>query len=314
MEPGTKQVLTVPPEAHQARLDIYLTGVLAGHSRSQIQKLIRSGHVTVQGAPVKTGYQVQAGQRVSVQIPDERRGLPSAEDIPLAVVYEDADLAVIDKPAGMVCHAGAGVSRGTLVNALLHHFGGMETGDLTRPGIVHRLDKQTSGLLVVAKNLAAHGRLAAQFKQRQVRKEYLAVVYGRPRSDRGTLDWPLGRDPGDRKKFSTRARRSRAAITHYALERTLGPLSLLRVEIATGRTHQIRVHLARFGHPVVGDRLYGGARHKTLQDAPLRNAIGALERHLLHACRLEFGHPRSGRPMSFTSPPPPQFAPFLALA
>jgi 23S rRNA pseudouridine1911/1915/1917 synthase len=236
---------------------------------------------------------------------------PHPEDIPITVVYEDADLAVIEKPAGLVCHIGAGVRSGTLVNALLYCLGPLEGGDPSRPGIVHRLDKQTSGLMMVAKNRETHRILSEQFKGRKVRKEYTVLVYGSPLPATGTIDFPLGRDPKNRKKISARARRHRSAITHYHVERNYGPLSLLKVRIETGRTHQIRVHLSHIGHPVVGDTLYGGDRSRALKDERLRKAIGRLERHFLHAHKLEFCHPRSGKPVSFSAPLPLELAALL---
>ena len=236
---------------------------------------------------------------------------PSPRTIPLHLVYEDADLAVVEKPAGMVCHAGAGVRSGTLVNALLFHLGPLPTGDVMRPGIVHRLDKLTSGLLVVAKSLAAHRALSLQFKNRQIKKEYLALVHGRPSKPAGTIDLPLGRDIRDRKKISVRSRRRRDAITHYSLEAEHGPFSLLRVRIETGRTHQIRVHLAQMGHPVVGDLLYGGNRSRNLMDPIVRQAVRDLQRHFLHAHQLGVLPPSDGRKAAFTSPLPPELLRFL---
>lgn len=304
----------VPPDAARIRLDRYLSELFPAQSRSQIQRWIRNGGVLVNGSPVKTGYMLRPGDAVALQAavasPEPQ---PQPENIPLQVIYEDEDLAVIDKPAGLVCHAGAGVQKGTLVNALLYHFGTLETGDALRPGIVHRLDKLTSGLLVVAKNLQAHRTLARQFKNRQVRKEYLALVYGRPAPAAGTIDLPLGRDPRDRKKISVRARKRRVAVTHYCEERGYGPFSLLRVRIETGRTHQIRVHLAQVGHPVVGDMLYGGNRSRNLADPVLRLAARDLQRHFLHAQRLEFCHPRTGEKLSFTTLLPTELSAFLEL-
>jgi len=218
---------------------------------------------------------------------------------------------VIDKPAGMVCHLGAGVRSGTLVNALLYHFGSMETGDRTRPGIVHRLDKLTSGVMVVAKNAWTHRELARQFRSREVEKEYLALVYGRPTPMTGKIDLPIGRDPKDRKKISVRAARGRSAITRYQTLKRYGPFTLLKVRIETGRTHQIRVHLAHKGHPVVGDALYGGSRSRNLP-AGLRQAVEEMPRFFLHSHRLEFCHPRTGRPLSFTAPLPGELEQFLA--
>lgn len=305
----------VPPNVTRVRLDRYLPEIYPEQSRSQIQGWIRSGSILVNNCRVKTGYLLRPGDTISLQV---KAAAPEAqlqpENIPLHVIYEDEDLAVIEKPAGLVCHAGAGVRSGTLVNALLYHLGPLQTGDATRPGIVHRLDKLTSGLLVVAKNIESHRGLARQFKSRQVRKEYLALVYGHPIPAAGTIDLPLGRDRRDRKKISVRARRRREAVTHYRKERVCGPFSLLRVRLETGRTHQIRVHLAQMGHPVVGDVLYGGNRSRNLDAHPLRSAVQELGRHFLHAHRLEFCHPRTGEKLVFESPLPPELARFLAFA
>jgi 23S rRNA pseudouridine1911/1915/1917 synthase len=284
---------------------------MPGESRSQIQRWIRGGQITVNGAQVKTGYRVRQGDRISFEPPPTLPTRPAPENIPLEITYQDDALAVVNKPAGLVCHAGAGVAAGTLVNALLYHFGPLEAGDPMRPGIVHRLDKLTSGLLVVAKDPDAHRTIAQQFKNREVKKEYLAVVYGQPRSPEGAIDWALGRDTKNRKRFSIRARRRRTALTYYSLEKTYGPFSLLRVRIATGRTHQIRVHMSQLGHPVVGDELYGTGRHKNLADVRLRTLVSQLHRHLLHACYLEFRHPRTGKTMSFSSPLPTEIRRFL---
>jgi 23S rRNA pseudouridine1911/1915/1917 synthase len=302
----------VPKAAHSSRLDAYLTSIFPGESRSQIQKWIRGGQITVNGTQVKTGYMIRQGDRISLEPPPPPPTTgPVPENIPLEIIYQDDALAVVNKPAGLVCHAGAGVGTGTLVNALLYHFGPLAAGDPMRPGIVHRLDKLTSGLLVVAKDADAHRKIAQQFKNREVRKEYLAVVYGQPRPPEGAIDWALGRDPKNRKRFSIRARRRRTALTYYSLEKARGPFSLLRIQIATGRTHQIRVHLSQLGHPVVGDELYGAGRHKNLADVRLRTLVSQLGRHLLHACYLEFRHPRTGRMMSFSSPIPREIARFL---
>jgi 23S rRNA pseudouridine1911/1915/1917 synthase len=259
---------------------------------------------------VKTGYLIHAGDEVSVCAHEPERAAPFPEEIPLDVLYEDPDLAVINKPAGMVCHIGAGIRSGTLVNALLHRYGPLEAEDAVRPGIVHRLDKLTSGLLVIARNKWTHRGLAQQFKSREVKKEYLALVHGRPRPPSGTIELPLGRDPHDRKKISIHARRKRMAITHFCLERALGSVSLLRIRIETGRTHQIRVHLAQKGYPIVGDALYGGNRDLNL---PKLAAGAGLGRIFLHAHHLEFRHPRTGKALSFTAPLPPELSAFLAL-
>ena len=291
------------------RLDHYLAQSIPDQSRSQIQGWIRGGQILVNRLRVKTGYALHPGDEITLSVESPAPGHLYPEAIPLVIIYDDPDLAVIEKPAGLVCHVGAGIRSGTLVNALLYHLGPLQTGDPVRPGIVHRLDKLTSGLMVVAKNLETHRNLSEQFKGRKVRKEYTALVYGRPIPPAGTIDLPLGRDPKNRKKISARARHHRRAITHYRVERDYGRLSLLNVRIETGRTHQIRVHLAHIGHPVVGDALYGGARG--LKDEHLGEAIAGLERHFLHAHKLEFRHPRSGELVSFSAPLPLELAHFL---
>ena len=293
------------------RLDQFLASRIPGESRSQIQNWIRRGYVTVNGEQVKTGYLLRLHDSIDLRSPESLPNQPFPEDIPLDVLYEDSDLAVINKPAGLVCHTGAGIRSGTLVNALLHRMGSLEAGDPQRPGIVHRLDKLTSGVMLIAKNNSAHRQLSQQFKNRQVKKEYAALVHGSPSPPSGTIDMPLGRDPQNRKKMSTRAHRKRTAVTHYVTEEGLGFVSLLCIRIETGRTHQIRVHLAQKGHPIVGDTLYGGNRARNLPPG-LQQAANELERPFLHSRRLEFRHPRSGEPLSFQSPLPPELQRFLS--
>jgi 23S rRNA pseudouridine1911/1915/1917 synthase len=285
------------------RLDYFLLDANPDESRSQIQQWIRSGRVSVNGLRVKTGYKVRLGDLVALEIPPKIETSLQPENIPLTVLYEDEYIAVINKPAGLVCHAGAGVRSGTLVNALLHRFGSLSAGEPHRPGIVHRLDKSTSGLMIIAKCNFAHRALAAQFKSREIKKEYLALTYGHPRPPKGTIDLPLGRDPRERKKISARAKRTRSAITHYTTEKEYPQMALLRIRIETGRTHQIRVHLAHKGHPIVGDTLYGGNRARNLPQR-LRPVIDDLARVFLHATRLEFRHPKSLEWISFESPLP----------
>ncbi len=300
----------VPATIEQIRLDQFLAGRIPDQSRSQIQVWIRSGRILVNGRKVKTGYLPHPGDDIRLAAPEPVQAAPFPEDIALDVVYEDPDIAVINKPAGMVCHVGAGVRSGTLVNALLHRYGPIESEDAERPGIVHRLDKLTSGLLVVARNREAHRGLARQFKARQVKKEYLALVYGSPKPPSGTIDLPLGRDPRDRKKISVRARKTRTAITHYSSLKSYGRFTLLQVRIETGRTHQIRVHLSQKGHPIVGDAVYGGA---CCTDRPKIPAQTRLQRPFLHSHLLEFRHPRTGSLLSFSAPLPPELEGFLAL-
>jgi 23S rRNA pseudouridine1911/1915/1917 synthase len=305
-------IFQVEPEESGIRLDVHLARRFPGESRSALQKWIRNGSVCINGLPAKSGYKLKSGDAISVHhIAPPEEDLPSAEDIPLSILYEDEDLAVIDKPAGMVSHAGAGVRSGTLVNALLFHFGRFQTGDPARPGIVHRLDKLTSGLMVVAKNPESHRSLSRQFKARKVQKEYWALVYGHPSPAEGTIDLPLGRDIRDRKKISVHARKRRNAITHYREEKRIGPFSLLRVRLETGRTHQIRAHLAHIGHPVAGDPVYGANRFRALAEPGMRGAAEKLERQFLHAFSLQFAHPRTGQALSFESPIPEELDAFL---
>ena len=289
----------VPDESTGARLDVFLVSVLGGQSRSHIQRLIKDGYVRVDGHEAKPNQPVKTGQAVAVDIPDLVDPAPHGEDLPLQIVYQDRDLVVVDKPAGMVVHPAAGHASGTLVNALLHQVADLSgIGGERRPGIVHRLDRGTSGLMVVAKHDAAHEELARQFHDREVEKEYIALVWGEVQAGR-RIDAPIGRDPVDRKKMSARSRRSREAVTRIVRAHRLGPaLTLARVAIHTGRTHQIRVHLSAIGHPIVGDPLYGGVRRRVPGDV---RAVTHLDRPFLHAARLAFTHPVEGRRMEFES-------------
>jgi 23S rRNA pseudouridine1911/1915/1917 synthase len=291
--------LTVAEESDGVRLDRFLVSVLADQSRSQLQRLIKDAHVLVEGRAAKPNQAVKAGQAVTVEIPEAVDAGVAPEALDLPIVYQDPDLVVVDKPAGMVVHPAAGHDTGTLVNALLHHVTDLSgIGGEKRPGIVHRLDRGTSGLMVVAKNDAAHEELARQFHDREVEKEYVALVWGVVQAGR-RIDAPIGRDPVDRKKMSAKARRSREAVTRIIRAEHLNPgLTLARIAIHTGRTHQIRVHLSAIGHPVVGDSLYGGVRRRVPGDL---RPVMRLDRPFLHAARLVFKHPADGRRMDFTS-------------
>jgi 23S rRNA pseudouridine1911/1915/1917 synthase len=305
-------VLTVEPGEAGVRLDRWLAARLPEVSRARLQALIAEGAVRVDGGAARAASRVRAGQSVEVAVPAPAAAAPQPEDIPLRVVHEDADLLVVDKPAGLVVHPGAGTAAGTLVNALLHRVKDLSgIGGVLRPGIVHRLDRGTSGLLVVAKNDAAHQALARQFASRSVEKEYRAVVLGRPRRAAGTIEAPIGRDPVHRKRMSVRAAGGRAARTSYAVAEALDGAALLRVHIHTGRTHQIRVHLASIGHPVLGDAVYGGRRVPASASARLREALAGLDRPALHAARLSFTHPATGERLSFESPLPDDLARLL---
>src|SRR5262249_20174785 len=292
----------VPADQDGVRLDAFLTGALPDRSRSQVQKLIKDGHVVGPISIVRASTAVKAGQTFEVELPAPLEARAVAEDLALPILYEDADVVVIDKPAGMVVHPGAGHSRGTVVNALLHHVDDLSgVGGELRPGIVHRLDRGTSGVMGAAKNDAAHHELARQFQDREVEKEYVALVWGLVQQGR-RIDAPIGRDPGDRQKMSTRARRARSAVTRVTKAEHLHGVSFLHVAIATGRMHQIRVHLSAIGHPIVGDPTYGGVHRRVANDV---RAVQRLERPLLHAARIAFTQPADGRRMEFSSPLPP---------
>ena len=265
------------------RIDHWLHARLPDFSRSRIQDWIKSGHVLVNRTAVKTAYTIRAGDVIDVEPAEPPPLNATAEDIPLRVLYEDADLVAIDKPAGMVVHAGAGVHSGTLVNALLHRFGKLSgVGGPLRPGIVHRLDRFTSGVLLVAKNDAAHQKLAAQFSGREIEKVYLALVHGTVKNETGRIERPIARDPVHRTRMTARLAEGRAAWSEYRVLRRFQDFTLLEVRIGTGRTHQIRVHLASIKHPVVGDTLYG---------APAQPQLG---RYFLHAHRIRFRLPSGG--------------------
>ena len=292
-------IFTVAGDADGTRLDRFLVSVLPAHSRSQIQRLIKDGQVQVSGHDAKPNQAVKAGQEISVEILAPVDAQPEAEALPLSILYQDRDLIVVDKPAGMVVHPAAGHASGTLVNALLHWVDDLSgIGGEKRPGIVHRLDRGTSGLMVAAKHDKAHEELARQFRDREVEKEYLALVWGVVQAGR-RIDAPIGRDPVNRKKMSARARRSREAVTRIVRAEHLHPaLTLAQVAIHTGRTHQIRVHLSAIGHPIVGDPLYGGIHRRVPGDL---KPVSHLDRPFLHAARLAFKHPSDGRRMEFES-------------
>jgi 23S rRNA pseudouridine1911/1915/1917 synthase len=294
-----RTVLTVPDDSEGVRLDHFLVSMLADHSRSQLQRLIKDGQVQVAGRAAKSNHLVKSGDAITIEIQAPIDPVPQAEALDLPILYQDHDLIVVDKPAGMVVHPAAGHASGTLVNALLHHVEDLSgIGGEKRPGIVHRLDRGTSGLMVVAKHDKAHEELSRQFADREVEKEYFALVWGEVMAGR-RIETPIGRDPSNRKKMSARARRSREAVTRIVRAEHLGPaLTLLQVAIHTGRTHQIRVHLSAIGHPVVGDALYGGVRRRVAHDI---KAVTRLERPFLHAAHLVFAHPDDGRRMDFTS-------------
>ena len=295
------EALSFHVEQRAPRLDAWLAAAHPALSRSRWKQLIEAGHVLLNGVAVrKSNTALSSGAELRCDLPEPEPVGLVAVDIPLAILYEDADLIVLNKSAGLVVHPAPGHAADTLVNALLHHCSDLQgIGGELRPGIVHRLDKDTSGVLVVAKNEAAVAALVAQFSSHSVRKEYLALVWGALKKPSGTVELPVGRHPVHRQKMAV-TEKGRAAVTHYETL-AAGPLaSLLRVRIETGRTHQIRVHLAHLGHPVVGDSTYGRAR----QGLPDTLSI---PRQMLHAHVLEIAHPRDGRPLVFTAPPPPDF-------
>ncbi|MBV9610178.1 MAG: RluA family pseudouridine synthase [Acidobacteria bacterium] len=299
------------------RLDLFLVAHVPDISRVRVQQLIAAGEVRVNGAAAKASLKLRGTE--TIELLSEPKAPPlraSPEDIPLDIVYEDGDLAIINKPAGMMVHAGAGRDearhRGTLVNALLHRFGALSgVSGALRPGVVHRLDKNTSGLIVVAKNDLAHRKLAEQFSRRTVKKKYLALVHGWLKRDEGTVESTIARDQVRRTRMTTRGTRGRHAVSRYRVLRRIaspyGKFTLLEVTIETGRTHQIRVHMASIGHPVVGDTLYGAPRELQAKNAK----SVSLARNFLHAAAIELLHPSTATPLAFSRPLPPELLDFL---
>ena len=310
--------ISVSAEAGDKRLDQFLVSHLPNISRARIQQLISERKVLVNDLESKPSLRLRGGERITLLGEPQPRPLRAvSEEIPLEIIYEDDDLAVINKPAGMMVHAGSGATddarnRGTLVNALLHHFGKLSAiGGELRPGIVHRLDKATSGLILVAKNDESHRKLAAQFATRLVKKTYIALVHGWMKQDRGTISSSISRDRIRRTRMTTRRPGGREAVTHYTVQTRIdskfGKFTLLELRIDTGRTHQIRVHLASLGHPVVGDTLYGAPRELRSRNSE----AAALSRNFLHAAALQFHHPRTGTALSLSSPLPEDLSQFL---
>jgi 23S rRNA pseudouridine1911/1915/1917 synthase len=305
----------IASEEAGGRLDAFLASRISERSRARLKRAIDDGEVTVDGKIVKPSYKLRAGERIEVELTaaaviDETL---TPEPIPLEIVYEDDQLVVINKRAGMVVHPGAGIFSGTLANALLFHFGSelSENAGRIRPGIVHRLDRDTSGLIVVAKTEGAHAALGDQFRAREVYKSYVALVHGRVKEERGKIDEPIGRDPRHRTRMAVARRSGREALSLFRVRRVYGRFTLLDVEIKTGRTHQIRVHLAWLKHPVVGDEIYGAGRDTSIQDAALRIQIQKLGRQFLHAAVLRFCHPVTAAPLSFKVELPAELNDFL---
>ena len=305
--------LNVAPAEAGARLDQLLAKRL-GFSRALLQKLLKSGLVAVNGKVLVASYRVKAGDAVTVTVPPPEPSELLPEPLPLNIVFEDRDLLVVNKPPGLVVHPGAGHRRGTLLNALLHHCPHLaEIGEVSRPGLVHRLDKDTSGLLVVAKTELAHQALVHQFQAREVTKRYLALVWGRLLALEGQIDREVGRHPTARRKMSAHPRRGKAALTLWrVLKEFAGPLTLVELTPQTGRTHQLRVHLAAEGHPVLGDAIYGGGVSRLKGHLKLKGLAPLVRRQLLHAWQLGVTHPRTGEKMTWEAPLPEDFQAVLS--
>jgi 23S rRNA pseudouridine1911/1915/1917 synthase len=301
----------VSQEEAGERLDAYLAARIAETSRARVQRLIEDGDASVDGRARKSSYKLRGGERVEIELSAPPPLDLAPENIPLEIIYEDADLIVVNKPAGMVVHPAAGAPDGTLANALAFHFQKLsEHGGALRPGLVHRLDRDTSGLIIVAKTAAAHENLSDQFRARTIFKSYVALVHGRVREDSGRVEEPLGRDPRHRTRMAV-VRGGRTALSLWRVRRRFTRFTLLDVEIKTGRTHQIRVHLAWLKHPVVGDETYGAGRDHDQPEARLRSRIHALGRQFLHAEQLAFQHPRTAEAMSFRAPLPSELTELL---
>jgi 23S rRNA pseudouridine1911/1915/1917 synthase len=301
--PDTPTLIFQVDEADaDTRLDAFLAENVPGWSRARLQRLIEDEDVLVNGKSAKSSHKLREHDEIEVELTPAPTTNFVPENIPIEIVYEDDDLVVVNKPAGLVVHPAAGAQSGTLANALAYHFQQLSSqAGAIRPGIAHRLDKDTSGLMVVAKNEETHEQLAGQFRERQVFKSYVALVHGVVGDDAGRIDQPIARDPRNRTRMAV-VRGGRAALSLYRVRRRYNRFTLLDVEIKTGRTHQIRVHLAWLRHPVVGDVVYGGGRDKTAVDAPQRAAIRKLGRQFLHAEQLGFRHPRTNEEVRFSAP------------
>lgn len=309
VESGPREFVVAPESAGQ-RLDRFLASQLPAMSRTHVQSFIDEGRVTVSGAAMKPSYRVESGDTVAVNLPPPPESGVTPENIPLEVLYEDDDIAVINKPAGMIVHPGAGDETGTLVAALLNRFGGPQAlssiGGPKRSGVVHRLDKGTSGAIVIAREDAAHLKMIGAFRDRAVEKTYLALVHGKPKGERGSIDLPIARDLRRRSRMTARRREGREARTDWRARLRIDACTLVEAGLHTGRTHQIRVHFSTLGCPVVGDTLYG---------APRQHKVGSqtftLNRNFLHAARLAFAHPRTGEPIAVRAPLPPELVAYL---
>ena len=307
--------VTVDSDSDSLRLDIFISQTYSKITRSAAQRLIKSGNILVNSEKAKRSQKVREGDSIEltpeVPIPLEAE----AEDIPIDIIYEDDSIVVVNKAANMVVHPAAGNYTGTLVNALLHHIKDLSgISGVVRPGIVHRLDKGTSGVMIVAKNNDAHVSLTDQFKERSVTKKYLALIFGRMKEERGIIKSNIGRDKKNRKKISSRGTNLKEALTHFEVKKTFDRISLLELTPKTGRTHQLRVHLSETGHPIVGDELYGGTKRiKSIPDTQLRASLNGLERFLLHAAYLKIRHPKTGDEIEFSAPMPDDFSDTLKL-
>jgi 23S rRNA pseudouridine1911/1915/1917 synthase len=311
-DPRGTHRLTVPADRAGERLDRYLPEAIPGISRARGQRLIEEGNVRLGEETVRPSTRLKGGETMIVIVPPPVPLDMMAEDLPLHVLYEDVHLLVVDKPAGMVVHPAPGHSRGTLVNALLGRSDALSgIGGVSRPGIVHRLDRDTSGVLVVARTDAAHGTLSARFAAHAMDRKYHGIVFGSPHADEGTVSTRIGRHPVHRKKMAVLPAGGREAVTRYRRLETFGPFSLLEFRLETGRTHQVRVHCAHLGCPIVGDDVYGRPR-KILLGKGASAVTVTVSRFLLHAFHLAFPHPVTGEPLSFTIPDPPEFAAFRA--
>ncbi|MCI0489599.1 MAG: RluA family pseudouridine synthase [Blastocatellia bacterium] len=306
-------LIEITPEATGTRLDAFLASRLNEISRTRVQRAIEDGDVLVNDRAVKASYRLKTGDRIEIDLPEPPPLDLLPEAIPLKILYEDSDLLVVDKPARLVVHPGAGIESGTLANALAYHFNRLSgAAGRIRPGIVHRIDKETSGLLVVAKNDVSHEKLSDQFRDRQVFKMYLALVYGHPAKARGDIEARIGRNPRNRTRMAVvSGGAGRAAYTSYEVAERFQEFSLLKVQIKTGRTHQIRVHLAHINHPVVADFVYGRGRENSVRAPAARQKIKSLGRHFLHSAQLAFTHPRTGERLEFASELPPELRSFI---
>jgi 23S rRNA pseudouridine1911/1915/1917 synthase len=304
--PAEQFSFTVGHGDHGKRLDLFLTEHLSGQSRSQIQRYIREGFVLLNAAAAKGGMRVRERDLIEGHLPTPQASEVTPEELPITFIYEDEHIVVVNKPPGMAVHPAGKMTSGTLVNALLFHLHDLQgVGGVLRPGIVHRLDKGTSGVMVVAKNDLAHDALVQQFKGREVRKVYLALAYGRMEREEGTIAAPMGRHPIDRKRFSLRTRQPKEAFTEWRVQERFEGITFMQIAPKTGRTHQIRVHMSAIGHPLVGDPLYTKKRWPDrIEDLSLRERIKALGRQALHAALLAFRHPSTGERMEFTAPMP----------